>query len=334
MRIKISIIFILILIPVIIAHAQNNRVAQSGMTFLIIDVGARPSAMGGSFVCMDNDANALFWNPAGIAKINGVNIVFNETSWLAGMNQFSAGCTFEVGRYGVAGLSFLLMDNPEVHVTTIRSAGEMWFDEGFQDLVNQYAIGFAFARQITTLFSIGGQIKWIHEDFGTFDYEDRVIGEEVTGWKAKTNIIAYDFGTQYYAGFKDLRLALSIRNFAPRKRYQLEYFELPLVFQFGMAMDIFSVIFPAHDFHTLNISIDALHPRDYSERMQIGGEYWFRDTIAIRSGYKFNHDLESFSAGIGIRKSFGSITANFDYSYSDIGGIFNDVQRLSFGISF
>jgi len=334
MKKRILVIFIRMLIPCIFAYAQNSRVAQSGMTFLNIDIGARPSAMGGSFVCMDNDANSLFWNPAGIAKINEVNIIFNETSWLAGMNQYSAGCTFEVGRYGVAGLSFLLMDNPEIHVTTIRSAGEMWFDEGFQDMINQYAIGFAFARQMTTLFAIGGQIKWIHEDFGSFDYEDRVTGEEVTDWQAKTNAIAFDFGTQYYAGFKDLRLALSIRNFAPRMRYQLEYFELPLVFQFGMALNLFSVIFPEQNFHTLNVSVDALHPRDYSERISIGGEYWFLDLVAIRGGYKFNHDLEGFSAGIGVRKRLSSINAHFDYSYSTIGGIFNDVQRISFGIAF
>ena len=35
---------------------EPKRVAQATMSFLNIDVGARAVAMGGSFVCMDNDA--------------------------------------------------------------------------------------------------------------------------------------------------------------------------------------------------------------------------------------------------------------------------------------
>lgn len=338
-----TLVVFILLVKFMSVQAQVNRVAQSGMTFLDIDIGARPAAMGGSFICMNGDANALFWNPAGIANIEGFDFIINETSWFAEMKEYSLGLTYSLGKYGVVGLSFLMMDNPDVHITTISYiGGEKWQDEGFQDIINQHAVGIAYARQITTLFSVGGQVKWVHEDFGAFDYEDRseieVVGgmergKQVTGWEAKKDVIAYEFGTQYYTGFKDMRVALSIRNFAPRTRYQLDYFELPLNFRLGMAVDLLSVFMPDDKVHSLTLSVDAIHPRDYTERIQLGGEYWFGDLLALRAGYKFNHDLESFTGGIGIKKNIGTFNVKIDYSYSVIDGIFDDVHRVSFGIS-
>jgi long-subunit fatty acid transport protein len=311
------------------------------MTFLGIDVGARPAAMGGSFVCMDGDANALFWNPAGIANISGPELVANMTTWLADMKEHSFGLVYSLDRYGTVGISFLIMDNPQVHVVQFRGAHD-WIDEGYQDLIHQHALGFAYAKQITDQFAIGGQIKWAHEDLGTFDYEDKMATEEVDGlvralqvndWQAKKDVLVFEFGTQYYTGYKDLRLGLAIRNFAPRTRYQVEYFELPLTFTLGMAIDLLSTFMAEEHTHKLTLSIDAIHPRDYSERIQIGGEYWYRDVVALRAGYKFNNDLESVAAGVGVKKTMGSFLLRLDYTYSAIGGIFSDVHRLSFGIS-
>jgi len=324
--------------------AQVSSVAQSGMTFLDIDIGARAAGMGGCFVCVDEDANSLFWNPAGIAQIKDFDFVINETAWFADMKEYSLGLAYSLGKYGAVGLCFLIMDNPDVHVTTLSYVGgvESWQDEGFQDIIDQYALGIAYARQITNFFSVGGLVKWVHEDFGVFDYDDREEKEEVngverakrvTGWEAKQNIIAYEFGTQYYTGFKDLRIGFSIRNFAPRTRYQLDYFELPLNFKLGMAMDIFSVLMSEDKIHSLTLNIDAIHPRDFNERIQLGSEYWFKDLIALRAGYKFNNDLESFACGVGFKKDFGSFTIKLDYAYSVFGGIFNDIHRISFGIS-
>ncbi len=335
MKIRIlTLLAFMFLLSSILVEAEVSRVGQSGMNFLDIDIGARAVAMGGSFVCMDGDVNALFWNPAGIARIRGFDLVLNETSWFADMKEHSIGLTYSLGIYGVVGMSFLIMENPAVHVTTISYAdGEKWEDEGFQDFIQQYALGIAYARQITNLFSVGGQIKWVHEDLGSWKYEPRAVKDPDSSFIAKKNVLAYDFGTQYYTGFRDLRIALSIRNFAPRTRYQLEYFELPLSFRIGMSMDVLSVFMPGDKNHSLTLSFDAIHPRDFTERIQIGAEYWLGDVLALRAGYKFNHDLESFAGGIGIKKSLGSFTTKVDYSYSEFGGIFSSVHRFSFGIS-
>jgi hypothetical protein len=322
------------LVSSFLVFGQTNRVAQSGMTFLDIDIGARPAAMGGSFICMDQDVNTLFWNPAGIARMKGFEFSVNETSWFADMKEYALGMVFGTHKYGSIGLSFLIIDNPDVHVTTISyGGGEKWEDEGFQDIIHQHALGITYAKQISDLFSVGGQVKWVHEDLGSFQYEPRARADTDSGFSARKNLIAYDFGTQYYTGFKDLRVALSIRHFAPRNRYQLDYFEPPVNFRFGIAMNILSIFIPDDDLHSLTLCVDAIHPRDFSERVQIGCEYWFGHFFALRAGYKFNHDLESFAGGIGVRKKLGTLNIKIDYAYSAFGGIFDDIQRISFGIS-
>lgn len=336
-------VLILMLIYSTGAYPQVNRVAQSGMTFLAIDIGARPAAMGGSFICMDNNANALFWNPAGIAAVRNFDIDGSTTSWLADMKEHAIGIVYGTELFGSVGISLIVMDNPSVRIVQFTE-GEDWVDLGYQDMVKQHALGFAYAKEITERFAVGGQIKWAHEDLGIYDYVDRSATEnvdgleqplEVNGWEAKKDVLVFEFGTIYYTGYQDLRLALSIRNFAPRTRYQLEYFELPLTFSLGMAMNVLSTLLPEDKNHKLTLSIDAIQPRDYSDRIQIGGEYWYDNQIALRAGYKFNSNLEGFATGVGVKKSFESLTARLDYSYSPIiDGIFDTVHRFSFGISY
>ncbi|MBD3224938.1 MAG: hypothetical protein GF313_09420 [Caldithrix sp.] len=50
------------------ADAQGNHAAA----FLDLGIGARPLAMGGSYVALSNDATGFFWNPGGMALLPGI----------------------------------------------------------------------------------------------------------------------------------------------------------------------------------------------------------------------------------------------------------------------
>jgi hypothetical protein len=76
--------------------------------FLKISVGARATAMGGAFVGVADDATALFWNAAGIARIDPdkSEFSFNQAVWPADMQFTQAGYVFHVKRFpGAFGLS-------------------------------------------------------------------------------------------------------------------------------------------------------------------------------------------------------------------------------------
>ncbi|NIT61129.1 MAG: PorV/PorQ family protein, partial [Aliifodinibius sp.] len=144
--------------------------------------------------------------------------------------------------------------------------------------------------------------------------------------------LAVDFGTAFYTGFKDLRVSMSVRNFSREIGYHEEDFPMPLTFSFGMAMDVLSLT-KLGEIHKLTLAIDAIHPRDYPERFNLGMEYWVGDLFAIRAGYKTVTDEEGLSAGLGFKKTLGSMDVKIDYSYSDFG-LFESVHRTSVGFGF
>jgi len=69
----------------LLAGAAGSVFALGGGTtnadFLKIGVGARPSAMGGAFTAVADDANAAYWNPAGIASMPQWSMTFMHLVW-------------------------------------------------------------------------------------------------------------------------------------------------------------------------------------------------------------------------------------------------------------
>jgi hypothetical protein len=187
-------------------------------------------------------------------------------------------------------------------------------------------VGLSYAKALTNKFSIGGQVKTCYQHLGQ-DYID-------TSGSIKVNELsglAYDFGTIFYPGFKSFRIGMNIRNFAPEFKYAEEGFELPLTFVIGFAMDVLDLAGEHED--ALLVSVDAVHPRDYTERVHVGVEYTFMKMISLRAGYKFNYDNEGFTAGIGAQETLGGAVINIGYAYAPMK-YFDAVHRISVGVSY
>lgn len=315
---------------------EHTRVAQATMTFLEIGVGARAAGMGSTFNCVDDDASALFWNPAGISRIRGGAVSISQTRWLADMNQYAVAAAFGNSRWGTFGISAMIMDNGDFYRTRPVPADLATNPEGYvfegTFNVNQYMAGLAYGRRITDRFAFGGQVKYVYQDLGTVDVLIRRSVEEDDIEEDKQNragALALDFGTVYYPGFKDLRFAMSFRHFSHSIKYAYESYELPLTFTLGLAGNILGFLGYEGSSHSLQVAVDAIHPRDYGERIHLGAEYVFAGALSLRGGYKFNYDVEGISAGIGLRMKH----LNFDYAYTPFEAAFGPVQRLSVGFS-
>jgi len=63
-----------------------SKVGTTAAPFLEIDVGSRAIGMGSAFVAVANDATALYWNPAGISRLPGNEMVFIHSAWIADIN--------------------------------------------------------------------------------------------------------------------------------------------------------------------------------------------------------------------------------------------------------
>ncbi len=317
-----------------------KKLGQTGMQFLTVPVNPRAAALGGAITAAEwGGAVSLFYNPATMTNMQSTgDIFFAQNQWIADINYNQAGAAFRPadGRFGAIGFTFTSVDYGSIQ-ETVRADNE----SGYMDLgtytPTAMAIGVGYARALTNIFDVGGQIKYVTQSLGESpmaietDPETNEVNYRREG--NSVNTLAFDFGVVYRTGFKSLILAMNVRNFSQEVTYRREEFELPLVFQIGVSMDMFDLASMNNDMHSLYLGVDASHPRSYAEQIKIGAEYVFAEILSLRAGYKAPTDEPEFNAGIGLKKGFGDMEFRLDYGYTSFG-VFGDINRLGVGFSF
>lgn len=314
-----------------------TKYGQAGMAFLKIDGSARAAAMGSAQTSVVQDATAMFGNLAGLAFVQGVDVMVTQTNWIADIKHLSGAVAYGHDTWGTFGLSYVKMDYgtmqeafPFMDGVTDPQYFEQGYTLGREFEPGEYAIGLSYGRRISSQFAFGAQVKLVHQDLFESLMEHELLGQITVD--NKQTIRAFDFGTIYYTGWKDLRVSMAARNFSTQGKYVTQRFELPLTFNIGTAMDVLS-IFADDSQQKLTVAFDWRHPRDYDERYHVGAEYSLMDMIFFRAGYKINYDEEGLTAGLGINKDLGSVGVKFDYAYGDFGTFFGAVHRIGFGVS-
>lgn len=339
MRKQVFIISVIILMIVPIMAQGVTKVGTTAATFLKIGVGARAIGMGGAFVSMANDASAMYWNPAGIALVSGGEAFFNHSEWLADISFDYAGLVFTIPTVGSFGLNATFLSMGEMERTTeLRPEGTgQWFSAG------SLALGATFARSLTDRFSIGFNLKYLRES---------ILNTSATGF-------AIDIGTMFITQFRGLRLGANITNFGTKMRMTgrdilvqhdidalregnndklnadlaTDNFDLPLHLRVGFSYDLLQDLPKNH----LWLSVDATHPNDNVETVNIGGEYIFNDIVSLRAGYSSLFDEKSekgLTFGAGLQYTFiGNASARIDYAYEAFGR-FDNVQKISVALGF
>ena len=317
----------------LVSGADNTKLAQTGFQFLSVTSDARAGGMGEAMTTFHTNSSALFFNPAGMARQkNPIDLSLSQNQWIADINHnaLSVSLTPANGKYGVIGLSFVNVDYGELQGTMV------WDNEqGFIDTEiikpSALALGVGYAKALSDKFSVGGQIKSAYQYLGKSIIPDSDTTQALM--KNTADAIAFDFGTIYHTGWKSFTFGMSVRNFSQEIKFQTEGFQLPLLFTIGASMNLFDLFLTELRSQSLYLSVDALHPRSFSERLNIGLEYSLMDMLVIRTGYLMNYDERDFSGGIGVQKTIGPLSFGIDYAYTPFG-VFDNVQRMSLYIAF
>lgn len=333
------------------AEPSFSKVGFSGMQFLKIGAGARGTAMGGAYTAVADDATALYWNPAGIARLRTIDAAFCHTDWLVDINNEYVACVIPGGLLGNFGISasFLSMgDMQRTEIDDITTIAREDEGEGLPTFSSSdVALALTYARSLTNKFSVGLTTKYVREK----------IAELSAGG------LAFDVGTHYMTGFRTLRIGMAIVNFSAETAFsgtdlerewsdtswpsnytgnpweiKSQSFPMPLQFKLGAAYD-----FKFGSDHALTTSAEMIHPNDGSEKVLVGLEYAWKNPIislALRGGYKYDPDwyetkggMDNMSAGMGISRRFGPSKISVDYAYTNMGYLEN-VHRFSLGLGF
>jgi hypothetical protein len=327
---KISITFCVILLLVLVitpGYTQElKKAGQAGMQFLKIETGARPAAMAGAMTLAAFDASAVFYNPAGIGRMKSTfDFIANTTQWIADINYHSVSGAYTIDGIGTFALYGIFADYGDIQGTRrAPDTEEGYISTGNID-ISAYMAGISYARNLASNFTIGATVKYVAQELGSSLMNDGSTK------KNDVSTLAFDFGTIFYPGWHSFGFGISVKNFSRELTYEEESFELPLTFTMGVSMNMFDLTDMKDQ--SLLLSVDAVHPRDYTERLKFGAEYIFMDIFALRAGYKTNHDVEGFFGGLGINVEFEGFGARINYAYSDIQ-FFDAVHRFSIGLSY
>jgi hypothetical protein len=286
-----------------------EKVGTVGAQFLKIGVGARGVAMGEAFVAMEGDPTSTYWNPAGVATIEGSQFTLNHSSWVAEMSHEFAAYVFSYKFIpGVLAVSATVLQmDPMPETSEFKQEGTGYsFDAG------SMAFGLSYARMLTDRFSFGATVKWIHEGLADFSGET----------------FAVDLGTIYNTGFRDIKIGMAFVNMGSGYTFIDNGKEspMPVMFKVGGAMPLLN-----QPDHRVMGAVEFNHPPDGAERINAGGEYVFQRfapnfELALRAGYRFNRDEEGLTGGFGIKFPFVRIGLinkpsiwSIDYCYSEMG---------------
>ncbi|MBN2279320.1 MAG: PorV/PorQ family protein [Candidatus Marinimicrobia bacterium] len=342
-------IFISLLLFSALVFGQD-RVGTTSGNFLELGYGTAGISMGDAHVSNVRDISSVYWNPAGLAYMTNSQAQFMYMPWIAEMNTFFGAVGVSIPRIGNLALSILSMDFGEMEVTNLD------FQEGTGETFSAMDMAFVvtYSRKLAQWFSFGTSAKYISSSI----------------WHTKASAIAADLGviinTQFFSptGNREdgLNIGMSISNYGTRMQYDgmdllrsidikedeagnyanvqgqftLKEWELPLIYRFGI-----SLAPVVTKYQRLLFAIDALHPNNNSESVNLGAEYCLRagsfGKLYLRSGYKGLFMTQSqfgVTAGFGIELfMIGKRGMSVDYSFQDVG-VLGTTQSYSIKVSF
>lgn len=292
-----------------------------GAQFLKLGVGARAVAMGEAYTAVANEASALYWNPAGLARIGRRSATFMHAVYLDTSYFDYAAYAHNFNPYGYAGASVQYFSAGKITETSDATGLDVG-DFTPRDLA--VTIGYAYTQRHWDIlpeldgFSYGVAAKYI---------ESKIIDTASTG--------AVDVGvlSPAYLGER-LRLAATVTNIGGRLKFEAESAALPTALRVGGAYHILNrwlvatdVEFPNHNAPFIALGTEYLYPIQLE--WSLSGRLGFNSrTVGDVSGFTGL----SFGVGMGYY-GWNLQRLTLDYGFLPMGGV-GLAHRISVSYNF
>ena len=136
-----------------------SRIGTTSGSELLIPVGAKSIALAGAVVSNATGAEALYYNPGGLAKRDKSEFLFSNMSYIADIDVNYIAATFHGGDIGSFGLSIKSLAFGDIEETT---------EDQPDGTGNTYSpsivtVGFTYGRMLLDRISAGVTFKYIYE---------------------------------------------------------------------------------------------------------------------------------------------------------------------------
>jgi len=349
-----ALLVLLAAVPGVASAGSEDRKGTSGAHELRLPVGPRGTALGGAVVGDVIGVESIFWNPAGIAGIEGTEAMFSNTQYFADMNLNYVGVTTKLGDWASLGLSAKVLSIGDIIVTTEDAP------DGTGEILEPTftVLGASLARQFTDRVRAGMTINFVNES---------ILSTSASG-------VAFDLGVQYVTGWRGLKLGMVMKNFGTSMSYDGE--DLNENFRppdsdptsANRTFRTTSSTFEMPSYFTLSASYDAMATNEQrlallgsfqnnnfvGDNVTGGLEWSYRNMFALRGSwfgsissrtdpetgeengeFDSGDDLyEGFAFGAGADLKAGGTRLGFDVAYRPVREFFDDVVEIGLRLKF
>lgn len=328
-------VFPMVLAIVLVANQEvypgrGDKAGTSAAPELLIPVGARDIALGGSSSATAAGVEAIYWNPAGLSRSTmSTEAMFSHMSYIAdiAVEYVAVGMNFE---FGSLGLSLKSLSFGTISITTEDNPDGT--GETFSP--TYVTIGLTYSRLLTDRISVGLTTNLVSERI------DRVSASGV----------AFNAGIQYsnFANVSGLTIGVAVKNIGPSMKfdgpgllreadandvlrppsfYKIEAAsdELPSIIELGIG---YQYRFQEQNVFTFSTMFQNNNFSD--DEYRVGLEYGYDNTLFLRGGYNLsqetvvNSHIYGATVGGGVHYTFTGLDVSFDYAFRSVKFLSNN----------
>jgi hypothetical protein len=335
--------------------SQTFSVGKYGGDFLSVGGGARALALGSAYASIADDASAVYWNPAGLARLTQLELMYMHSerfNGVVGYDFASAGFPIK-DTDGVFGVGFMRQA-----VDGIQNTLDAWNEANGQPLPNPTAqfsqfsaFDLAFLISYAQPFSEDNNNSWgvsfkvLHSKIGpfaqTWGYSLDVGIQERDKYYA-WGIAVQDITTMFKFWQTNKQALKGLENFndiVPNGQNEQILPTVKLSAAFILPIkNTFEIITVADaDIRFENLQTYYLNVGRTSFEPHVGMEFSFKNLVSVRGGltdfYFDDKGKMTFSPTVGLGLGFSRL--NLDYGMSSFSGINSDLgntHRISLRI--
>lgn len=317
--------------------SAQSKTGTTTAQFLLIEPSARIAAMGNAGVALYEGIQSVYYNPAALGAIDQWTLQLTHSAWLADIGYNYAAVATPAGSFGTVFLGITSLSSGDISVRTV----EQPLGTGERFSVSDLALAGGYGRQLTDRFAAGIQVNYVEE----------------TIWHSSLRTVTFNVGTVYKISELGLQIGSSISNFGTGGRFNgrdlriqydndpgrfgdngalpgeqfTEEFSVPVLFRVGVSLPG-----QINEESSYLLAVDALHPSDNTEGVNLGGEWMWRNTLSLRMGYQDLGQEDSevgVTLGGGVHGTLDAYTFNVDYAWAEHGRL-EDTHRMTFAVTF
>lgn len=295
--------------------AINKNAGTSGFAFLKTHYSARAMGMANAFTALSDDADAVFFNPAGLVQNNNKHLKTSYMNYIDGLHGGSLvySTEYKEGWFIAPFVQFMVSEDIP---RTLEINGEYGGQSGTFNTSN-IVFGVGLAKEIHEVLDAGFNVKYIADNLDSYS----------------ASAVAVDFSLLHQTNNENVKVAFSLRNLGKQLSYYTDK-------KYDEKLPITGIVGLSYKYHDKGfINLDICRPFDNDFYGRLGMEYYYNTFFSLRTGidtrmndYKTNQSMD-FTSGLSFGAGFKWNEYIVDYAVSSYGSL-GFVNQISLSYIF